>query len=280
MVIGATGLLGKDLVAVASRMGWDVDAPASYELDITSEGSVAGYLECSDAQWIVNCAAYTDVDGAESHPEAARSLNDSGPGYLGRFAEGRRIIHVSTDFVFDGSKESPYVEADPVNPMQVYCKTKLAGERALSDVDPTAIIVRTAWLYGAARDCFPSKMIRMAQSGKPLRVVDDRYGSPTYSHDLATAIMHLATIGPAGGIYNVVNSGQATWYDLAAAAITAAGAAVELQSAATEDFPAPADRPKYSVLDTGKYQSLGLSPLPYWTDAIRRYVDEMKFKRI
>ncbi|MGI8923760.1 MAG: dTDP-4-dehydrorhamnose reductase [Fimbriimonadales bacterium] len=282
MIIGGSGLLGSAVVEAAERRGWEVLAPTRDELDVTDETSIANYVPCASPYWIVNCAAYTAVDKAETDREAAFLLNGVAPGFLGRAArESRaRIIHISSDFVFDGKANGRYREYDPTNPLGVYGESKLQGERALLLEACESIVVRTAWLFGAGGDCFPRKIIRAALQRKPLRVVSDQTGSPTYTSDLAAAVMQLADLGPDGGIYNIVNSGKATWHKLAAASVAAAGIDVEIEPVPSEDFPTAATRPKNSVLDTSKYQSLGLSPLPEWTDAVRRFAEELRTKNL
>jgi len=278
VIIGGSGLLGSEVVQAAHHRGWEVEEPRRSELDITDDRSITAYFLHIQPDWIINCAAYTGVDQAEEDKDRAYQLNAFGPYWLGRVAQwtDARILHISTDFVFDGAKESPYTEDDTPNPQTVYGASKLQGETSLMDARPQSIIVRTAWLFGAGGKCFPRTMIEAAKAGKPLHVVDDQVGSPTFSQDLAAAIAHLVEASPDAGTYHIVNSGAASWHQLATATLAAADLEVEVTPVPSSQFPRPAKRPAYSVLSTEKYESLGLSPLPNWADAIRRFVPELK----
>ena len=205
-------------------------------------------------------------------------INSYGPNWLGRVSQwtDARVLYISTDFVFDGQKSTPYTETDEPNPINVYGESKLQGEKSLMEAADTAVIVRSSWLFGANGKCFPTSIIQAAMQGKELRVVDDQIGIPTYTQDLAGALAHLVEINPEPGIYNVANSGQANWHELAIATLAAADIEANITAISSEEWPAAAKRPKYSVLDCSKFQSLGLSSLPDWRDAVRRFVQELK----
>ena len=253
-------------------------APTKDELNIGDDRSITAFFMHSASDWIINCAAYTAVDSAEEHRDAAFQINSYGPNWLGRVSQwtDARVLYISTDFVFDGQKSTPYTETDEPNPINVYGESKLQGEKSLMEAADTAVIVRSSWLFGANGKCFPTSIIQAAMQGKELRVVDDQIGIPTYTQDLAGALAHLVEINPEPGIYNVANSGQANWHELAIATLAAADIEANITAISSEEWPAAAKRPKYSVLDCSKFQSLGLSSLPDWRDAVRRFVQELK----
>ncbi len=186
------------------------------------------------------------------------------------------MLHISTDFVFDGQKRTPYTETDELHPINVYGESKLQGEKSLMEAADPSVIVRSSWLFGANGKCFPKSIIQAAVQGKELRVVDDQTGIPTYTQDLTGAIAHLVELDPEPGIYNIANSGQANWHELAIATLAAADIDAKITAISSEDWPAAAKRPKYSVLDCSKFHSLGLSPLPDWRDSVRRFVQELR----
>jgi dTDP-4-dehydrorhamnose reductase len=281
LLIGATGLLGSEVHAELVSRGHEVDAPASDELDITDDRSISAYFLGARADWIVNCAAYTAVDQAEEEPHRARLLNSYGPMLLARVTTYLpvRMLHFSTDFVFDGKKGQPYLETDETNPLSVYAKTKLEGEQHVIGENPDNIVVRTAWLFGTNGKCFPTTILRLARQGEEeIRVVSDQRGSPTFAPDLASAVSNLIEANAPGGVYHVVNSGEATWYELAVETLAAAGLSAPVTPIRTEDWPTKAQRPAYSVLATERYRSLGFPALPDWRDAVQRYVQSLAAK--
>lgn len=281
LLIGATGLLGSDVHVELVSRGHEVDVPASDELDITDDRCVSAYFLGARAEWIINCAAYTAVDQAEDEPHRARMLNAYGPMLLARVTTYLpvRMLHISTDFVFDGAQRRPYLETDEPKPLGVYGKTKLEGEQHVLSENPDNIIVRTAWLFGKNGKCFPATILRLAQQGESeVRVVADQRGSPTFAPDLASAIANLVEANAPGGVYHVVNSGEATWYDLAVETLAAAGLSTPVTPIRSEEWPTKALRPAYSVLATERYRSLGFPALPDWRDAVQRFVQSLAAK--
>ena len=252
--------------------------PTRQELDITDERSTDDYFNGKSFDWIINCAAYVAVDDAESEQEQAYKLNAHGA-FLAAGASlntGSRLIHFSTDYVFDGSKSTPYLETDEAAPLGVYAKSKLDGERNVLATNPNAVVARTAWLYGCGRPNFPSKIYSAAMQGNSLRLVADRIGSPTYTPDLAAAVASILQAEIDGGIYNVVNEGEASWYDLCKEMLVYAKNDSIVEPAKNTDYPTPAQRPIYSVLSTAKLERTGIPLLPHWTNAVHRFVDELK----
>jgi len=274
LLAGGTGLLGSDLYEAIHKKGWNVVAPTHEELDITDTRSVESFSLFEQPNWIVNAAGFTDVNGAETEGYRAIMLNAFGALMLARYARdfGARFLHISTDYVFDGNSDRPYRETDPCHPINFYGLSKWHGERMVQEENPDAIIIRTAWLFGKKGDCFPKRILNAAKKETKLQVVNDQIGSPTYTVDLADALTKIIELSPEGGIYHVVNQGQASWFDLAKATLDAAGISVSLMPIASEERHDPARRPAYSVLDTFKYQSLGFEPLPHWQNAIERFV--------
>ncbi len=268
LVVGAKGMLGTDVVEELIRRGHEVCQPGREELDIAEPMHMARLAACGfgKPEWVINCAAYTAVDKAESEPREAAEANALGPGYLSRAtaALGAKLIHISTDFVFDGTATEPYAEDAPTNPLGVYGRTKRDGEEAVLAGNPNALVVRTAWLYGPNGNSFPRTMIRAFLAGKQLRVVADQTGCPTYTADLARDIGDLIEKNAFPGIYHAVGPEAMTWHEFALRAIRAWQRthghleAVEIQPIATEDYPTPAARPKYSVLTTGRLDAAGV----------------------
>jgi len=221
-------------------------------------------------EWIVNCAAYTQVDRAESEPEAAQRVNAIGPANLARAARqtGARLLQISTDYVFDGRATRPYREDDPVGPLNVYGRSKLAGEQAVRDILPQAhLIVRTQWLFGEGGPNFVATILRLARERSELKVVNDQHGRPTYARDLAAGLWKLIACDARGTVH-CANEGEATWFDVARAAIAAAGLKTPVEPCTTADMPRPARRPPFSVLDCTLYQNVVGSPLRSWQPAL------------
>lgn len=273
LVSGARGMLGSDVALELSKCGHDVVAADREQLDISRPDAVAqipgGTFGTLD--WCVNCAAYTAVDQAEASPDEAIAVNALGAGYLASACAiaGVRLLHVGTDFVFDGSNTRPYREDDPPAPLGIYGQTKLEGEEAVLASSPMAVVVRTAWLFGPNGRSFPRTMIEAWKAGKNLRVVADQRGSPTYTGHLASVLCAAMGANLPGGIYHAAGPSEMTWHDLATLAIGTYEREIlgrttipQIEAISTEQYPTPARRPKYSVLDSSKLQSMGISAMP------------------
>jgi len=273
LVTGARGMLGTDLCPVLAAKGYDVVAADLAEFDLTDPVATARFVQDCRPSLIINCAAYTAVDQAESDAGTAFRVNRDGAANLARAAKdvGAALLHLSTDYVFDGTKAGPYLEDDPPNPKSVYGASKLAGEQAVREALAEHWIVRTAWLYGIHGKSFPRSILSVAAEGRPLRVVNDQRGCPTYAVHLAEALAAIIA-QPHYGTYHAVNAGECTWYDLACAAVREAGLEVTVTPVSTEEFPRPAPRPRNSVLDTGKLaRSYGVR-LPAWQEGLAAFV--------
>jgi dTDP-4-dehydrorhamnose reductase len=252
-------MLGQDIVRVA---GSDAVAHTRAELDVTDAAAVRDALAGAT---VINCAAYTDVDGAESDPEAAHAVNEHGARNVAEAAA--RVIYVSTDYVFDGSKAGPYVELDPVNPLSAYGRSKLAGERATLTASPHSVIARTSWLFGAGGRNFVETMLRLGEERDELRVVDDQVGCPTFTGHLAEALLEL-TVGGWHGFVHVAGGGSCSWFEFAREILSRAGLDCDVQPCTTEEFPRPAPRPSNSVLESER----GAPKLPAWQDGLDAYL--------
>jgi dTDP-4-dehydrorhamnose reductase len=281
LVTGARGMLGTDLRAVAESQGWQVLAPTRTELDITDPVACARIAagEFGKPQWVVNCAAYTAVDLAESHLQEAVELNTLAPAYLSNVAGliGARFLHLSTDFVFAGTEPRELTEDDPTAPLGVYGRSKRDGEAGVLETHPAAVVVRTAWLFGPHGNCFPRTMIRLHLANRPLRVVADQHGNPTYTVDLAHTLLHLIGKEPPGGIYHAAGPETTTWHDFAERAIEAwTGVRPAIEPISTEDYPTPAKRPKHSALATQKLRSMGIPEMRPLNEALADFCLRLK----
>lgn len=271
---GKTGMLGTALVAALRGSGWEVTASGRDDVDVTDSDRLGEYLEDIRPTHVLNAVAYTRVDDAEGDREAAFRLNASVPAAVGRLARELNFkpVHFSTDFIFDGSGERPYQPGDAAKPLSVYGETKLAGEDALVGAAPDGyVIIRTAWLFGPGRGNFIATILGLARERNELKVVHDQTGSPTYTLDLAQYTVALLEKGGTG-LFHLVNSGQATWCELASEAVSLAGLNCKVQPIPSSEYPTRAVRPKYSVLDTTRFRNLtGVTPRP-WVQALRDYV--------
>ncbi len=278
---GRTGLLGRALVEALTRLGAEPLAVGRADFDPLDPEAMAKFLDHNQPNLLINAVAYTAVDKAEDEPEAAALLNATLPAVLARACRtaGLPLLHFSTDFVFDGTKAEPYVPEDATNPLSVYGRTKLDGERAILDIFPEkSVIARTAWLFGPGKGNFVHKIVSLAQTRESLRVVHDQTGSPTFTPDLADLALALLASGKAG-IFHVVNAGRATWCDLAREAVKTAGLACQVLPIRTDQYPVKAKRPPFSVLDTKALtEATGLVPRP-WEEPLREYVREEFLKK-
>lgn len=279
LVTGAKGMLGSEVVKTLEMYGhevWGTDISyADDKIDITRQDQIRYALSSFRPSWVLNCAAYTNVDLAEEHEDQALVLNAKGPDLLAHACRrlSIRLMHVSTDYVFDGAKGSPYTEEDAPNPINVYGASKLAGENAIRHSMEDYIIVRTQWLIGHKGRNFVSTILSAAQINESLRVVNDQWGSPTFASDLARAMAQLLD-ADARGVYHVCNRGKATWFDLAKKAIEIVGLGTKVIPVSTDEFPRPAKRPPYSILSTKKFSEKTGKLMPLWQTSLENYIHE------
>lgn len=270
-------MLGTDLVEELKRRGHEVDPRGSAELDVTDPASVDKIRKVPNLDYVFNASAYTAVDKAEQEEDRAAAVNGDGPGRLAAAARdaGARLIHVSTDFVFDGEGSEPYTEDHPTHPLGAYGRGKRMGEENALREQPEALVVRTAWLYGPNGASFPKTMIRAFVAGKTLRVVADQRGNPTYTADLARVLADLAERNAPGGVYHAAGPDTMSWYDFARLAIETyvqGERPVEIAPIRTEDWPTPAKRPAYSALSFAKVAALGVAPMRPTAEALAEFV--------
>ena len=247
------------------------------ELDITDEIAVSSIIDDFRPNIIINCAAMTAVDLCESQEDKAYKINALGPKYLALGAEkvGAKMIHISTDYVFDGQTTSPYIEKDPTGPNTVYGKTKLAGEQFVLENCSKSFVIRTAWLYGQGKN-FPRTMLRLAKEGKDIKVVSDQYGSPTSALELARVVIYLMET-ECYGVYHASCEGKTSWYEFALKIFEEAGVEVSVEPIPTSQYPTPARRPMYSVLDNKALRDCHNYYMKEWKEAFSEFMaDEMK----
>lgn len=273
-IFGATGLLGKALMSEWTED--EVTGFGSKDGDIRDLQVVLELVQRSRPDWIILAAAYTDVDGCETHGDLAFDVNRGGAVNVARAAKqhSARLLFLSTDYVFDGTKTKPYTTADPRAPRSVYGKSKAEAEVQLQQILPECCIVRTSWLFGTGGKCFPDTILKLAASRPQLEVVGDQRGSPTYAVDLARAIVQLCRKG-ASGVVHATNRGECSWYEFAREDIAMARADTVVRETTSDKFVRPAERPKYSVLSPDSLQKYGIT-MPDWRDALQRYLVERK----
>jgi dTDP-4-dehydrorhamnose reductase len=269
-IFGATGLLGQPLMKV-----WDhheVHGFGSKQADIRDPRQIREAVGSTRPDWIVLAAAYTDVDGCETNQELAQSVNTGGATHVAEAAKqsGARLLFVSTDYVFDGTKTTPYETNDPRAPRSAYGKSKADAEVRISEILPEACIVRTSWLFGTSGRCFPDTILRLAASRPSIDVVDDQHGSPTYAPDLALAISQLC-LRQARGLVHATNRGECTWFEFAHQIVSAAELPTVVRPTTSDKFVRPAERPKYSVLSPKSLEAYEVR-LPSWQDGLARYM--------
>ena len=275
VITGSAGMLGQDVAGAARDAGHEVLALPRSELDVTSPVAVTGALASARAEVVVNCAAWTDVDGAENAADAALAINGPGAGNVAQAAAeaGAWTIHISSDYVFDGDKRQPYLESDPVGPRSVYGSSKLAGERAVAQAAPGRhTVIRSSWLFGAGGPCFPATILRLAAERDELTVVEDQVGCPTFTGHLAQALVGLAA-GPGHppiGILHVAGGGQCSWYEFAREIVARSGEQCAVKPGLTADLARPAPRPAFSVLGTERGSET--AALPDWRHGLAEYL--------
>lgn len=287
LVTGAKGQLGNELQARTSRMNLpfrfiftDVD-----DLDITNIGYVSDYIRHHSVSYIINCAAYTNVEKAETDVETAYLINSKGPENLAKASaqHGCRFIHISTDFVFDGKSNVPYTENSEPNPLSIYGKSKREGEEAILENDPQAIIIRTSWLYSEYGNNFVKTMIRLMSERDELTIVADQHGTPTYAADLAEMIVHILEFSEneewKPGIYHFSDNGETTWFGFAEKINQLAKLTkCKLIPIKTHEYKTMAERPAYSVMELSKIQSVFHVEIPAWEEALERCMKKLEIR--
>jgi dTDP-4-dehydrorhamnose reductase len=281
LITGSNGQLGSEFKELAAGyplyefLYTDVN-----ELNITDEASVNHFFALQSPDVIINCAAYTAVDKAETDEETAYLVNAVATGNLARASSqcGAFMVHISTDYVYDGRNFSPYTETDPINPVSVYGKSKAAGEAAVQQAGGKAVIIRTSWLYSAFGNNFIKTMMKYGKERDTLNVVFDQVGTPTYAHDLAKTILDtlpLAMTADVIEVYHYSNEGVASWYDFAIAIHQFANITCQVNPIPTKDYPLPAERPFYSVLDKTKIKKKLAVDIPYWRDSVKLCIERL-----
>ena len=280
LITGCNGQLGNEMQLLAKENAqheWlftDVE-----ELDITDAAAVEGFVQENEVDGIVNCAAYTAVDKAEENVALCDRLNHVAPGYLAQSIERRGgwMVQVSTDYVFDGTNHTPYTEEEPTCPNSVYGRTKLAGEQRVMEACRRAMVIRTAWLYSTFGNNFVKTMLRLGREKESLGVIFDQIGTPTYARDLAAVIMTAINQGIVPGIYHFSNEGVCSWYDFTKAIHRIAGiTSCHVRPLHTSEYPTPAARPHYSVLDKTKIKETYQIEIPHWEESLISFFKDLK----
>jgi dTDP-4-dehydrorhamnose reductase len=283
LITGSNGQLGQELKKLSKSVKFKAKHKFFFtdveDLDITSSSDLRSFVQKNKIKFIVNCAAYTAVDKAEGDAKNAELVNRIGPGHLAGISREYDIplIHVSTDFVFDGKKSSPYVETDTANPISVYAKTKLEGEQEIIKRASTFVIIRTSWLYSEFGANFVKTILRLSKEKKELNIVFDQIGTPTYAKDLALAIMTMVPKIRKGtrGIFHYSNEGVASWYDFAKAVLDITASKCKIRPIEAKDYPVPAKRPAYSAMNKAKIKEAFKLEIPYWRDSLKKCLDKM-----
>jgi len=284
LVTGAYGQLGNEINCLTSKypalqfLFTDVDS-----LDITSESALEIWFQNNKPDYVVNCAAYTAVDKAETDTETAEKVNALAPSLLGKFSNeiGSKLIHISTDYVFDGESFTPYSESDKVNPKSIYGETKLQGEQNCIKENHETVIIRTSWLYSTFGNNFVKTMLRLGNERGRLNVVYDQVGTPTYAADLAKTILDIIELTEKDstkfvpGIYHFSNEGVASWYDFAKAIFEISKLECAVSPVRSVEFPTPAKRPNYSVLDKAKIKNTFGITIPYWRESLMNCIQKL-----
>jgi len=281
LVTGVTGQLGSEVAERFRQLGHEVIAADRHVLDFLQPAQTAAVIRGQQPDWVINCAAYTQVDKAESEPEQAFTINRDTPAQLAQAvaATGGRLLQLSTDFVFDGMQTRPYIEDDATNPLGVYGRSKLEGEQAVQRELQDAVILRTAWVYGVHGHNFVKTMLRLATAGTPLRVVSDQRGTPTWTSDIVAAIVALVD-QQASGVFHFTAAGETSWHGFASAILEeAANAGFTIKTEKVEpipatEYPTPATRPVYSVLNTDKISACLPFTIPAWRDSLKNMLQE------
>jgi len=280
-IVGNKGQLGQDMMIYAKKVGFDVIGKDYPDIDITKKENICDILKEYMPKVVINCAAYTAVDDCENNIEKAYDVNARGVKYLAEACSriNAKIVHISTDYVFDGLKKKPYVEEDKPNPLSVYGKSKLEGERALIESYDKYFIFRVAWLYGTRGNNFLKTICNLAKkrltTKEPLKVVNDQIGTPTYTMHVCKQIFNMINTD-LFGLYHCTNEGWCSWYDFACAIVKAYSIPVNIVPCTTKEFPRPAKRPANSVLENKQLKKLNLNIMPHWEHGLRDYLEEEK----
>jgi dTDP-4-dehydrorhamnose reductase len=286
LVTGANGQLGQCFrQAAAERPDWAFHFAGSGDLDVRDRRAVHRFFQGREIDWVINCAAYTAVDKAESEPDKAKKINTLGAKNLAEACAGQGIplVHFSTDYVYHNRQNTPFREDDPTRPKGVYARTKLAGERAALRICPHTMVIRTAWVYSAFGQNFVKTMLRLGRERAALRVVADQIGSPTYAPDLAEAVLQIIEkiergelpLASVAGIWHYSNEGVASWYDFATAIFELEKIPCRVLPIRTSEYPTPARRPPFSVLDKGKIKAVFDLEIPHWRESLKRCLGEI-----
>ena len=277
LITGANGMLGSDLTAEGQKQGHEVVALTHAELDITKASLVKEAYDTYQPQVVINCAAYTKVDEAEKNRNLALAVNALGARNLALACRENDavLVQISTDYVFDGTKDKPWSIYDHPNPINIYGESKYLAECFLKTIGENYFIVRTSWLFGKAGPNFVKNMLKLALANRTIKVVNDQIGCPTYTADLAKAILDLINT-KAYGIYHITNQGVVSWYEFAKTIFTLSGTKIELLPIDSSNYPTPAKRPKNSVLDPFPLEETIGYLLPFWSDALQRYLASEK----
>lgn len=277
LVVGCNGQLGHDMLQRAQREGHDSSGTDYPDVDIADQSSVEAMLARHEPRVVINCAAYTAVDNCEREPQKAFEVNDTGVANLARAAvsANARVVHISTDYVFDGTKVEPYTEEDEPNPRTVYGRSKLAGEQNLAQICPNHQTFRIAWLYGAHGANFAKSIVkharRLGSQGSPLRVVGDQRGTPTCTLDVCRQVLAMIE-SDTTGLFHCTAEGACSWYDFARLIVSGCGIDVEVIPCTTEEFPRPAPRPANSVLANNRLNGLGRNLMPQWEEGFTNFL--------
>jgi len=284
LVTGANGQLGSELRQLSAELPYDFNFTDVEELDLTKKDVVFEYFKVRNIDFCINCAAYTAVDKAEGDLDMAYKINASAVENLALACEANEttLIHISTDFVFDGHFFRPITEMDEPNPISVYGQTKLEGERLAQVACSRTIIIRTSWLYSTFGNNFVKTMLRLAETQRELNVINDQAGTPTYAADLAELIIRMIEIGVADGlvdkfgIYHYSNEGVASWYDFAYAIFEESNVRIKVNPILNSGYPTPAKRPHFSVMDKSKIKSVFRIDIPHWRESLRVCLSKME----
>ena len=282
LVTGSNGQLGNELQQLAPGFTYyDFLFATKDDLNIADEAAIENYFSAHSINFCINCAAYTAVDKAESEPEQAFLMNAIAVATLAKVCEknNTQLIHISTDYVFDGTANEPYKEKDKTNPVSVYGKSKLQGEILAIQNCPSTIIIRTAWLYSSFKNNFVKTMLRLMKEKESINVVSDQLGCPTYAADLAAAIMHIITLNQSNkntGIYHYSNAGITNWYEFALTIKKLTDSNCIVNPIPTSQYPTAAKRPAYSVLDTTKIKETFALMIPNWGESLQKCLEKLK----